>query len=82
MEPVGGEGGGIAGRVLLGDSERGRGVLLLQAIPQAGIVPNSGKENLRAGVALEFGKLFWQINPASRLGKPFQHINSAGFYCK
>jgi hypothetical protein len=63
-ETVGGR-GGMAGRVLLGDPERGRGGYSGKSIPRAGIAPNSGKENPRAGVALEFGKLFWQIIPAS-----------------
>jgi hypothetical protein len=73
-----GEGGGMAGRVLLGDPERGRGGYSGKSIQRAVIAPDSGKENLRAGVALEFGKLFWQIFPASHLGKPLRHINLVG----
>jgi hypothetical protein len=71
----------MAGRVLLGDPERGRGDSG-KSIPRAKIAPDSSKENPQAGVALEFGKLFWQIIPASHLGKPFRHINLAGKFGK
>ncbi len=66
-----GGGGGMAGRVFLGDSERGRGF--------------SGKSIPRAGIALvktAGWSRTWvrQVISASQLGKPFRHINSAGFF--
>ncbi len=61
-----GGGGGIAGRVLPGNFERGRGLLWQYRELESHLIL-AGENRVpipRAGIALEFGNLFWHLNLA------------------
>ncbi len=71
-EPVWG-GGGMAGRVLPGNPERGRGVTLASQYREL---------ESHLILARKIRGLESHLSSASYFGKPFKHLNLAGFCCK
>ncbi len=80
---MGGWGGGLAGRVLPGDSEQGRGDLWQASRElkwQVFLASKFGGLFSRVNPADFHGKIFWQVILAHLFGGSFWRIYLAGFH--
>ena len=76
-------GGGLAGRVLPGDFERGRGDLWQASRElkwQVFLASKFGGLFSRVNPAVFHGKIFWRVILAHLFGGSFWHIYLAGFH--